>query len=480
MVRLRAVCGPYEEQRARRKHASSSCRSSSCGRPDERDARRRRGARRSARTSTRRSSSRPRPAPARRPSWSRGSSRCCAPARPTLERIVAVTFTEKAAGEMKLRLRTGAREGARPAPRRARSRSDASTPRSRSSRSRASGRSTRSAPTSCASGPSRRSVDPLFEVDARGGRRAPLRRAPSTLVPGGARRSARGRAAHAPAKAARARSGRPRERSATRPASSSSSATSTAHGGATRSSATPRSTRRRELAGSPALAEQADRADDWLAKNLRSKVERFVAELAAAKRVRAARPRRPRGRARRARADEGVEIVGGRGQNSARRPEARRRASRSATPPRRELDALRRAADADLAACLQRRAPPARRAPTSALKAKAGKLDFSTCSSRARDLVKRRRRGARRAPARFTPPLRRRVPGHRSAPGRDPRLLAADDPTRPSGPGAAVPGKLFLVGDPKQAIYRFRRADVALYEQVKTRLLAQRRVASCT
>lgn len=47
-------------------------------------------------------------------------------------------------------------------------------------------------------------------------------------------------------------------------------------------------------------------------------------------------------------------------------------------------------------------------------------------------------------------------------------LLAADDPehsdwrkTRP------VPGKLFIVGDPKQSIYRFRRADVRLYEEVK-------------
>jgi ATP-dependent helicase/nuclease subunit A len=33
-------------------------------------------------------------------------------------------------------------------------------------------------------------------------------------------------------------------------------------------------------------------------------------------------------------------------------------------------------------------------------------------------------------------------------------------------------GKLFIVGDPKQSIYRFRRADVALYQAVKRQLLA--------
>jgi ATP-dependent exoDNAse (exonuclease V) beta subunit len=36
-----------------------------------------------------------------------------------------------------------------------------------------------------------------------------------------------------------------------------------------------------------------------------------------------------------------------------------------------------------------------------------------------------------------------------------------------------IPGKLFLVGDPKQAIYRFRRADVGTYEEVKKLLLGQ-------
>src|SRR6185437_10147561 len=36
-----------------------------------------------------------------------------------------------------------------------------------------------------------------------------------------------------------------------------------------------------------------------------------------------------------------------------------------------------------------------------------------------------------------------------------------------------VPGKLFLLGDPKQSIYRFRRADVAVYLQVKQTLLSR-------
>src|SRR5207244_8913107 len=51
-------------------------------------------------------------------------------------------------------------------------------------------------------------------------------------------------------------------------------------------------------------------------------------------------------------------------------------------------------------------------------------------------------------------------------------LLATDDPTVDDWRRArAVPGKLFIVGDPKQSIYRCRRADVALYEEVKRRVV---------
>jgi ATP-dependent exoDNAse (exonuclease V) beta subunit len=57
-------------------------------------------------------------------------------------------------------------------------------------------------------------------------------------------------------------------------------------------------------------------------------------------------------------------------------------------------------------------------------------------------------------------------------------LLAADDPTERDWRAARpLPGKLFIVGDPKQSIYRFRRADVGTYLEVKA-LLEERGAAS--
>ena len=137
------------------------------------------------------------------------------------------------------------------------------------------------------------------------------------------------------------------------------------------------------------------------------------------------------------------------------------------------LREFRRAADADLAALLQRelRAPVARYRE---LKASTGRLDFVDLLLTARDLLRSedavRQEFQRRYTHIFvdefqdTDPLQAEVL----------LLLAAADPAQRDWRRVAPsPGKLFVVGDPKQSIYRFRRADVDIYYQVKTRLEAR-------
>jgi ATP-dependent helicase/nuclease subunit A len=106
------------------------------------------------------------------------------------------------------------------------------------------------------------------------------------------------------------------------------------------------------------------------------------------------------------------------------------------------------------------------------LKTRAGCVDFLDLLLRARDLMRENATVRGELQRRFThvfvdefqdtDPLQVEIL----------LLLAADDArvddwrrVRP------VAGKLFLVGDPKQSIYRFRRADVALYERVKQQLV---------
>ncbi len=134
------------------------------------------------------------------------------------------------------------------------------------------------------------------------------------------------------------------------------------------------------------------------------------------------------------------------------------------------LDAFRNWANADLAALL-RDELRAVIADYEELKRKTGQLDFLDLLLLTRDLVRGNARVRRELQQRFThlfvdefqdtDPLQAEIL----------LLLADDDPEETDWRRARpLPGKLFLVGDPKQSIYRFRRADVVLYQEIKHQL----------
>jgi ATP-dependent helicase/nuclease subunit A len=140
---------------------------------------------------------------------------------------------------------------------------------------------------------------------------------------------------------------------------------------------------------------------------------------------------------------------------------------------RAELERIVEQLDADLAACLFTELSPLT-VLYERKKARLGKLDFVDLLLVTKNLIKDDRDVRIDLQTRFshllvdefqdTDPLQADIL----------LLLSADDPDgtdvhaiRP------IPGKLFLVGDPKQSIYRFRRADVALYEAVKRRLVGR-------
>jgi ATP-dependent exoDNAse (exonuclease V) beta subunit len=127
--------------------------------------------------------------------------------------------------------------------------------------------------------------------------------------------------------------------------------------------------------------------------------------------------------------------------------------------------------DADLAAHLREELLPVV-AAYEAQKSSAGKLDFTDLLIKTRDLLRDQRAVREELQGRFshlfvdefqdTDPLQAEIL----------LLLSADDPEVSEMDRARpVPGKLFIVGDPKQSIYSFRRADVALYQRIKARLL---------
>ncbi|NNE42979.1 MAG: UvrD-helicase domain-containing protein, partial [Gemmatimonadetes bacterium] len=108
------------------------------------------------------------------------------------------------------------------------------------------------------------------------------------------------------------------------------------------------------------------------------------------------------------------------------------------------------------------------------VKRERGLLDFRDLALATRDFLRDRPAARRRIAARFDDILMDEVQDTDPLQMEIAFLLAAEGEI-PADPLEArlTPGKLFLVGDPKQSIYRFRRADIELYERAVERIAAQ-------
>ncbi len=130
-----------------------------------------------------------------------------------------------------------------------------------------------------------------------------------------------------------------------------------------------------------------------------------------------------------------------------------------------------RAADADLAARLHDELRDTVDRYQHA-KTRLGALDFLDLLVRARDLVRDRDDVRQAFQRRFTHIFVDEFQDTDPLQAELLLLLSADAPLeREWRRVSPEPGKLFIVGDPKQSIYRFRRADVGVYQQVREQLV---------
>ncbi|MBF8300376.1 MAG: addA 1, partial [Acidobacteria bacterium] len=135
------------------------------------------------------------------------------------------------------------------------------------------------------------------------------------------------------------------------------------------------------------------------------------------------------------------------------------------------LDDFQVRADADLAAVLQPELLGCVE-EYERLKAREGAMDFLDLLLRARDLVKGDASVRRHFQARFTRIFVDEFQDTDPLQAELLMLLAANNPDETRWESVTpLPGKLFIVGDPKQSIYRFRRADVDTYLRVCQQLV---------
>ena len=137
-----------------------------------------------------------------------------------------------------------------------------------------------------------------------------------------------------------------------------------------------------------------------------------------------------------------------------------------------DLDAFLSKSNADLAPLLQEALQPAL-AAYEELKTRGGRLDFLDLLIKARDLIRDNGVVREELQRRFTHYFVDEFQDTDPIQAELLLLLSADQPDESNWLNVLpIPGKLFLVGDPKQSIYRFRRADIAIYQQVKQMLLS--------